>query len=1290
MAVTNDLERYLVRIDATTEQLRRELKLAAAAVGNTAKNVDNSTDKIARSFDLLNGRLTITRNLLGGLGVGMAAREVVEYADTWRQLEGRLKIVSRDMADVKDVQEELFQISQRSRAPLESATSLYTRLNQALGENRAAQFDVLGITETFGKALAITGEGASQAQSAILQFTQAIQSDFKASAQEINSLQDSAPRVAKALKDAFESSGKSLKQMAEDGELSTEKVLDALQKMGPVIEAEFQKMDTTVGGALTRLDNAFLRYIGHNDLVMSGTSSVAASINSLADNFETIADGVTLVSVAMVGKMLPSLAQTTLGFIETRAAALANASALQAATAAASGNAVMAAALGRAHQAAAGSIAAGTIVVGNTGVAAVGAAKNLGLLSSAALVARSSAGALVSALGGPVGAAMTAAAAAIYLLSQRTTELEEIQKNHNVTLEKIAKINLDIENSSRARATAAKEEREEIIKSTVASINKTKALLEEAKATLIVLEAQSKRAGAGGQWGALAVGTASQKAAELNAVLLAQGKNLNALLDEMYGKQTAAAEKAIKSLSGKQAEYSEQLKITVEQAKRLNAASLESEEAYKAVSLQIEVENELRQQGYKIGTKLYESRKRELTQLKELEAQSEANLKQIQDEQKKREEMSEEMARQFAKPFENAAENIQSTMADTFEGIFDGSVNSADDAADAIKKIFFRLAAEVATLAIFRPSVLSSGGIGGTISSIFGGAGSLPAAAGSSGAAGGASGLSGLGSIGSWLASGSLYSNTLGGIGSGIGNFLAGNGFGFIGPSAAGSAASIGAGAFGNMGYGAIGGLAANLLGLGGGVGGAIGGSLGTLAGGAIGTSMGSILGMAGGPIGAIAGSFLGSALGGLFGGGKPSNKAQWGGLDLDTLKTVNTGGQTGKKFSQENADFRDSVLGEAAKLVQLLESVGGNSTGKINITIGSRDGLWLHSGDMQAGGVSSNKQNFGNNAAALIEAVMQRVVESTTGLSSTIERIIDEVGFSDTQKLAEALQFGALFDSFSQPDIAPLTAAQEAMKALNDTFDQYVETAESLNFTLAELAIIEAERAQALEELRDGYNSEVLNQIRSIVDPVGLAIDDEMKRYQEQMEEAQAIGADTAQIETLHQLQLQAIYSQQANEVAQLAENFQRLSDQLQQTKDDLLLGSLSTLNPQQQYDILAAQFEEIGARARLGDAEALAELSGISKEFLEASRAMFGSSAEYADDFNNVLNTIDLAQDTSDRQVEIQQEILEGQQDMVEAIAAIGAILAAGGNNQSAQLTQVNEQLALLNDRISRALAA
>src|SRR4029453_15114438 len=82
---------------------------------------------------------------------------------------------------------------------------------------------------------------------------------------------------------------------------------------------------------------------------------------------------------------------------------------------------------------------------------------------------------------------------------------------------------------------------------------------------------------------------------------------------------------------------------------------------------------------------------------------------------------SERLAEEFRRPFETAAENIQNLFTGTFEGIFEGSINSAGDAADGMKRIFIRLAAEMASLAIFRPQALAAGGVGGLAGGIFSG-----------------------------------------------------------------------------------------------------------------------------------------------------------------------------------------------------------------------------------------------------------------------------------------------------------------------------------------------------------------------------------------------------------------------------------------------------------------------------------------------------------------------------------------------------------------------------------------
>lgn len=89
----------------------------------------------------------------------------------------------------------------------------------------------------------------------------------------------------------------------------------------------------------------------------------------------------------------------------------------------------------------------------------------------------------------------------------------------------------------------------------------------------------------------------------------------------------------------------------------------------------------------------------------------------------KQKEQAEENHRLMEEPYLEAMRNIQNVITDTFEGIFDGSIDSAADAAGAIKKIFFRMAAEMATLQIFGAQGLNIGGAAGAAISGAGGGG---------------------------------------------------------------------------------------------------------------------------------------------------------------------------------------------------------------------------------------------------------------------------------------------------------------------------------------------------------------------------------------------------------------------------------------------------------------------------------------------------------------------------------------------------------------------------------------
>lgn len=398
--------RLTALLTANSTQFEGSLKRANSAMAQAKQSWNSDLNRASRSFSAFDthvrrsiGSIGDLKTQLGGIASAVAGalsvQKIIQYSDTWRQLEGRLKIIEGSMDKVAEAQETLFDIAQRTRQPLESVTTLYTKLNTALGDSRRNLYDVAGITETIGLALAVTGEGAAQSSSAILQFSQAVSSDFKASAQEINSLLDSAPRLALALQESLGDGTKSLKQMAEDGELSTERVLRALEPLaeqGREIRQEFSNIETTVSQALTQLDNAFLKFIGQTDMIKAGTSSLAGGIVLLAENFGTLAKAVAAVALVMGVRFVQSV--TLAGFAAAR-------SFTQAAISAAAMNTAVAVSMTRV-----GGLGA-TVAYSTVAVNAMSLSARAAAVSMAGLTAATTAlGSAIAFLGGPIGVAV--------------------------------------------------------------------------------------------------------------------------------------------------------------------------------------------------------------------------------------------------------------------------------------------------------------------------------------------------------------------------------------------------------------------------------------------------------------------------------------------------------------------------------------------------------------------------------------------------------------------------------------------------------------------------------------------------------------------------------------------------------------------------------------------------------------------------------------------------------------------------------------------------------------------
>ena len=281
-----------------------------AAFGKTQQGLASLTQQIEGIKNRLSGLLglSVADILLGKGG------ELAKAADLYKNLEARLKLVSDNTKEFATAQTELFNISQGTRASLEGTTTLYIRLESAIKQLGGTQETALATTETVAKAIALTGGAAETQKAGIEQFNQALASGVLRG-QEFNSVMLNTPGLAQAIADGLGVTVGQLRAMAEAGELTADRLVNALGKVAPSIAEKFKQLPLTIGGAMTQLNNAFIAYVGNADKASGASAKLAGVISGVATNLTTIGNAALFVAVVYSGKFVSSLAAVTAGYI---------------------------------------------------------------------------------------------------------------------------------------------------------------------------------------------------------------------------------------------------------------------------------------------------------------------------------------------------------------------------------------------------------------------------------------------------------------------------------------------------------------------------------------------------------------------------------------------------------------------------------------------------------------------------------------------------------------------------------------------------------------------------------------------------------------------------------------------------------------------------------------------------------------------------------------------------------------------------------------------------------------
>lgn len=285
------------------------MRILISAKDETAPGVKSARDGVRSISDQLQQLETFAKRILDVRLFGGWALDAVKTADAYKTLQARLQLVSDNTQEYNAAQSELFAIAQRSRSSLESTYTLYGKVETVVKQLGGTQEKAIATTETLNQAIALTSQGAAQDAAAVLQFSQALGSGVLRG-DEFNSVMENSQGLAQALADGLDVPITKLRGMAEAGQLTADRLVNALGNSAPKIAEQFAKLPVTVSGAMTQVDNAMTVYIGQSNAANAGTAALSNVIQGLATHFNTVADTALLLGGSYLIKVASGALQS--------------------------------------------------------------------------------------------------------------------------------------------------------------------------------------------------------------------------------------------------------------------------------------------------------------------------------------------------------------------------------------------------------------------------------------------------------------------------------------------------------------------------------------------------------------------------------------------------------------------------------------------------------------------------------------------------------------------------------------------------------------------------------------------------------------------------------------------------------------------------------------------------------------------------------------------------------------------------------------------------------------------
>lgn len=259
-------------------------------VGNTERYIRDNTDEQGRFNqeiqEGISGANELERTIRGAVGAYVSiqsARNVLDISDGLTQTIARLNLMNDGAQSTQELFNLIYASAQKTHSPIMETADAIAKMGNNAGSAFSSNVELVAFMDQVNKQFAIGGASATEQSNALLQLSQAMAAGALRG-DELNSILDAAPGIARTIEESMGWAEGSIKSYAEEGKVTAQVVKESLLNMADETNEAFESMPITFSQAMTDLASTAVKTY----------QPVLQRLNDIANSetFQTFTDGV--------------------------------------------------------------------------------------------------------------------------------------------------------------------------------------------------------------------------------------------------------------------------------------------------------------------------------------------------------------------------------------------------------------------------------------------------------------------------------------------------------------------------------------------------------------------------------------------------------------------------------------------------------------------------------------------------------------------------------------------------------------------------------------------------------------------------------------------------------------------------------------------------------------------------------------------------------------------------------------------------------------------------------------